>query len=75
MGRSKKLINNSNIPQHAIETIARCIFPDILAFYESAEGQREFTEWKQQQADKDNKDDNSEHLLENITTSDRKGGE
>ena len=49
MGRRKKLINNTNIPQHEIETIARCIFPDILAFYESEEGQEEFAQWKQQQ--------------------------
>ncbi|WP_279067269.1 hypothetical protein [Intestinimonas butyriciproducens] len=48
MGRRKKLINNSDIPQHQIETIARCIMPDILAFYESEEGQREFAEWKKQ---------------------------
>ena len=46
MGRRKKLINNSDIPQHQIEAIARCILPDILAFYESKEGQREFSEWK-----------------------------
>ena len=48
MGRRKKLINNSDIPQHQIEAIARCIMPDILAFYESEEGQREFSEWKKQ---------------------------
>lgn len=48
MGRRKKLINNSDIPQHQIEAIARCILPDILAFYESEEGQREFAEWKKQ---------------------------
>ena len=48
MGRRKKLINNSAIPQHQIEAIARCILPDILAFYESEEGQREFAEWKKQ---------------------------
>ena len=48
MGRRKKLINNSTIPQHQIEAIARCIMPDILAFYESEEGQREFAEWKKQ---------------------------
>ena len=48
MGRRKKLINNSAIPQHQIEVIARCIMPDILAFYESEEGQREFAEWKKQ---------------------------
>ena len=46
MGRRKKLINNTNIPQHQIEAIARCLLPDILAFYESEEGQREFAEWK-----------------------------
>ena len=48
MGRRRKLINNSDIPQHQIEAIARCIMPDILAFYESEEGQREFAEWKKQ---------------------------
>ena len=48
MGRRKKLINNTDIPQHKIEAIARCIMPDILAFYESEEGQREFAEWKKQ---------------------------
>ena len=50
--RKKKLINNTSIPQREIEIIARCIFPDILAFYESEEGQREFAEWKAQQAEK-----------------------
>ncbi len=49
MGRRKKLINNTNIPRYKVEAIARCIMPDILAFYESEEGQREFAEWKRQQ--------------------------
>ena len=48
MGRKKKLTNNSSIPQHEIEHIARCILPDILAYYESKEGQREFREWQAQ---------------------------
>ena len=48
MGRRKKLINRTNIPQYKIEAIARCILPDILAFYESEEGQQEFAEWKRQ---------------------------
>ena len=48
MSRRKKLINNTDIPQHQIEEIARCLMPDILAFYESEEGQREFAEWKAQ---------------------------
>lgn len=30
MSRRKKLINNTDIPQHEIEAIARCIWPDIL---------------------------------------------
>lgn len=47
LGR-KKLFNNSGIPQHEIERIAQCIFPDILAYYESAEGRREFREWQAQ---------------------------
>lgn len=60
MGRKKKLINNSNIPQYAIETVARCLLPDIIAYYESEEGQREFAEWKRQQ--EDNKDASGERI-------------
>ncbi len=56
MARKKKLINNTSIPQREIEITARCIFPDILAFYESEEGQREFAEWKAQQAEKPDKE-------------------
>lgn len=56
MARKKKLINNTSIPQREIEIIAQCIFPDILAFYESEEGQREFAEWKAQQAEKPDKE-------------------
>ena len=52
LGRRKKLINNSTITQREIEIIARCIFPDILAFYQSEEGQREFAEWKADQEEK-----------------------
>ena len=29
MGRRKKLVNDSGIPQHAIEAIARCIWNDF----------------------------------------------
>jgi len=49
VGRRKKLINNTKIPQYKIEAIARCLMPDILAFYESEEGQKEFAEWQAQQ--------------------------
>ena len=47
--RRKKLVNNTSIPQHEIEAIARCLLPDILAFYESEEGQKEFARWKAEQ--------------------------
>lgn len=50
MSRRKKIVNNSDIPQHVIESIARCIWPDILAYYESEEGQREFAEWQAKRA-------------------------
>lgn len=61
MGRKKKLINNSDIPQYAIETVARCLLPDIIVYYESEEGQREFAEWKQQQ--QDYKDTNGDKIV------------
>ena len=48
MSRRKKLVNKTNIPEHKIEAIARCLLPDIIAYYHSEEGQREFAEWKAQ---------------------------
>lgn len=48
--------NNSDIPQHAIETVARCLLPDIIAYFESKDGRREFAEWKRQQEDKQGTD-------------------
>lgn len=61
MGRRKKLINNTNIPQHKIETIARCILPDILTFYESEEGQQEFAEWKAQRKTEQSRNDKEDN--------------
>lgn len=37
------------IPKHIRMEIARCLLPDIIAYYESEQGQREFAEWKAQQ--------------------------
>ncbi len=37
------------IPAHIRMEIARCLLPDIIAYYESEKGQREFSEWKTQQ--------------------------
>ena len=56
-GKKKKPNDyGTGIPQHEIENIARILLPDILAFYESEEGQREFAEWKAQQAEKPDKE-------------------
>ena len=41
--------NKSNviqIPQHEIDALARCLLPDLMAFYESEDEQREFEQWK-----------------------------
>ncbi len=52
MPRKKKPINHSDLPDYEIEKIARCIWPDILALYESEEGQKEFAAWKAAQEKK-----------------------
>ena len=48
MPRRKKLINNSDLPDHEIEAIARSIYPDILQLFESEGGQEACAEWKAQ---------------------------
>lgn len=39
----------ANIPRHEVEALARCLFPDIQAFFDSEEGKHEFEEWQAQQ--------------------------
>ena len=34
------------IPDDLIKEIARCLVPDIIAFFETEEARREFDEWK-----------------------------
>lgn len=52
MPRKKKPINHSDLPDYEIEKIARCIMPDILAMFDSEEGQKEFADWKARQEKK-----------------------
>ena len=54
MSRKKKIINNTSFPDYAIEAFARSIGPDLLAFFESEEGQQEFAKWKENQEKKKN---------------------
>lgn len=49
MARKKKVNDyGTGIPAHEVETLARVLLPEIQAFFESEEGQREFAEWKAQ---------------------------
>jgi hypothetical protein len=52
MSRKKKLINNTDIPNFAIERFARCVFDDIRAAYADEEIQKEFAIWQAEQAAK-----------------------
>ena len=48
--------NKSNviqIPQHEIDALARCLLPDLIAFFESEAGQKEFEQWKKDLKTKD----------------------
>ena len=49
---------HSGIPHHVLESIARCLLPDIQAFYASEEGQREFAEGKKKQQEQHEQTEN-----------------
>ena len=47
MSRKKKVNDyGTGIPRYEVEALARVLLPEIQAFFESEEGQREFAEWK-----------------------------
>lgn len=49
MARKKKVNDyGTGIPLYEVEALARILLPEIQAFFESEEGQREFAEWKAQ---------------------------
>lgn len=42
------------IPQEVLESLARAFYPDIIALFDSEEGQREYEEWlKTEEGQKD----------------------
>ena len=45
------------IPDHLIMEVARCLLPDIIAFYETEEGRETFRKWKEQQAAQEEKEE------------------
>lgn len=54
MGRRKKRINTTGIPDYKIEAIARVLWPDILADWKDEQVQKEFAEWLKQQEYEEN---------------------
>ena len=40
----KKTVNKTTISKYELEALARCFLPDIIGFFESEEGQREYEE-------------------------------
>ena len=57
MARKNKINDyGTGIPYHEVEALARVLLPEIQAFFESEEGQREYAEWKaKQQTEQQNK--------------------
>ena len=52
------------IPDEVSKEIARCLVPDIIAFFETEEAKREFEEWKlEQEKKKKTRRCQNEHLL------------
>lgn len=49
MGRKKKFVNKTHYPDWVIERFTRCIFDDVLAFFATEEGQREYEAWEAEQ--------------------------
>ena len=48
----------TEISKHELQALARAFADDIVAFFESEEGQQEYAEWLRQREEKDNKDMN-----------------
>lgn len=46
--------SNAGIPKHVLDAIVDTLLPDIIAFFETEEGQREFDEWKAEREHKGN---------------------
>ena len=44
--KGRELVNNTGIPQYAIERFARSVLDDIKADYENSEIQAEFLRWQ-----------------------------
>ena len=45
----------TEIPIYIVQSLAKCLLPEITAFYESKEGQEYFENWKSEQENNKNK--------------------
>lgn len=45
----------TEIPKHEFQALARAFADDIVAFFESEEGQHEYEEWLRQRKENENK--------------------
>ena len=52
MKKEVKIDLMSELPEHEIEVLAKCFLPDILDYFNSEEGKKEFEEWKKNRIDK-----------------------
>ena len=52
MKKEVKIDLMSELPEQEIEALAKCFLPDILDYFNSEEGQKEFEEWKKNRIDK-----------------------
>ena len=43
--------NNTGIPQHEIDSLARAFIPAIMDYFNSEEGMHELEEWKSQRTE------------------------
>ena len=43
------------IPQREIDSLARCLLPEIHRFFESEDGKQEYEKWKKEQEKKKKK--------------------
>lgn len=48
MAKKKPNDHGTGILLHEVEALVRILLPQIQAFFESEEGQKEFAEWKEQ---------------------------
>lgn len=55
--------SNAGIPKHVLDAIVDTMLPDIIAFFETEEGQREFEKWKAEKKS-DNKTHKGDRLID-----------